>query len=79
MSTLTSASSEFLRHELSVITRSAVKFFDAIAAQRQAKAAAFVKPYLARLSQEELADLGYSSAEAKAIRATRNASLPYHL
>lgn len=78
MSTLTQ-STVWFRGELDAISKFASGALERISAHRQAKADAFVKPYLARLSEKELAELGYAPTEITKIKAAANEDLPTHL
>ncbi|MBU1211342.1 MAG: hypothetical protein KJ587_08730 [Alphaproteobacteria bacterium] len=78
MSTLTH-SATWLRDELDTISKAASGALKRISAHRQAKADAFVRPYLARLSEKELAELGFRPAEITKIKAAGDESLPAHL
>lgn len=55
------------------------KLHEAIASHRQAKAEAFVRPYLARLSDDELKNLGMGPDDIAKVRAANTETLPYYL
>ena len=78
MSTLVSRPTSWIRDELYAASRAVSGAFERITAHRQEKANAFVRTYLARLSDSELANLNYSDAEIAAIKAARKTELPYH-
>ncbi|KUO54459.1 MAG: hypothetical protein APF80_10675 [Alphaproteobacteria bacterium BRH_c36] len=59
--------------------RATSRTIERIAAHQQAKADAFVRPYLARLTEKELAERGFASTEITKIKAAANESLPVHL
>jgi len=78
MSTLVSRPTSWFRDELYAASRAVSGAFERMTAHRQEKANAFVRTYLARLSDSELANLNYSAAEIAAIKAARKTELPYH-
>jgi len=78
MSTLVSRPTSWFRDELYAASRAVSGAFERMTAHRQEKANAFVRAYLARLSDYELANLNYSDAEITAIKAARKTELPYH-
>ena len=78
MSTLVSRPTSWFRDELYAASRAVSGAFERMTAHRQEKANAFVRAYLARLSDYELANLNYSAAEIAAIKAARKTELPYH-
>lgn len=53
--------------------------FDKLVASQQARADAFVRPYLARLSAQELADLGFGPGEIAKIKSAAKEEPPYHI
>lgn len=53
--------------------------FERIQANREAKAEAFVRPYLARLSEEELRASGFAPSEIAKIKTSKKSDLPYLL
>lgn len=77
MSTLVSRPTSWFRDELYTASRAVSGAFERMTAHRQEKANAFVRTYLARLSDSELANLNYSDAEIAAIKAARKTELPY--
>ena len=50
-----------------------------IAVQRQAKADSFVRPYLAKLPEDELSLLGFSADEIEKIKACEDQQVRYQL
>lgn len=75
-----SDSASKLRGDVGGLGEALSQVFDKLVALRQAKAEAFVRPYLARLSEQELADLGFGAADiAKIKSAAGKEELPYHI
>lgn len=79
MSTLSLSLAAWLRDELNVVGRAFMNGLHRVEEQRQEDADRFVRPYLAKLPEEELAEMGYSSGEVAKIKASRKASLPYYI
>ncbi|MBU2581555.1 MAG: hypothetical protein KJ622_07540 [Alphaproteobacteria bacterium] len=78
MSTLTQSAAWF-RDELETISNAAARVLEKIADHQQAKADAIVRPYLARLSEGELVERGFSRTEIAKIKAASGQPLPVHV
>lgn len=79
MSTLVSRPTGWLRQELHALGNALSRGFERFVEVRQANVNAYVQVYLARLSEAELAELGYSGPEIKKIKESEGKELPYHL
>ena len=55
------------------------RVFERVAAHRQAQANSFVRPYLARLTEDELRANGFSDAEIANIKASDESQIRYQL
>lgn len=74
------ASSESKFHfDGSAVLGSLSRIVESIAAQRQAKADVFVRPYLARLPEEELSALGFSKEEVAKIKTCGDKHIRYQV
>lgn len=78
MSTL-NLSAARIRGDAGALGRAVAGALEKITAHRQAKANAFVRPYLARLSDGELEAMGYGRDEIAKIKAAGEEALPYHI
>ncbi|MCH9806845.1 MAG: hypothetical protein K0U74_03855 [Alphaproteobacteria bacterium] len=79
MNTLSSFSSTPVHSELGGVRRALGRFFDAFVASRQAKADKIAMYYLAKLSDGELNEQGYSAAQVEEIRTAGQGPMPYQL
>ena len=79
MNTLVSRPTGWLREELRAIGNVISRGFERFVEVRQANVNAYVQVYLARLSEAELAELGYSGPEIAKIKESEGKELPYHL
>lgn len=79
MSTLVSRPAGWLRDEFHALGNAFYRAFERLVEIRQANANAYVQIYLARLSEAELAELGYSGPEIAKIKESEGKELPYHL
>jgi hypothetical protein len=79
MSTLVSRPTGKFRDELHGLGRIFTGAFERFVAARQERANSYVQTYLARLSDSDLAKIGYSGSEIAKIKEARGKELPYHI
>ncbi len=79
MSTLVSRPTGRFRDELQALGNAFSRAFERLVQNRQEKADAYVQIYLARLSDSELREIGYSAPEIAKIKKSAGKELPYQL